>query len=155
MKAQYFHIQKTTDTSFIVQKDRMKSFYGYYHYHPEIQITLIIAGKGQCIIGDRIINFNVGSILVIGENTPHVFHTKKDLSEGKYDYVDSISIYFDKNAFGEQFFNLRETHELNRFIEESAYSLEIKGTTRTYIEEIMLRLEDLFSHIILSLFSQR
>lgn len=120
----------------------MKSFYGVYHFHPEIQITLIISGKGQCIIGDRVLNFKEGSLLVIGEDIPHVFHNWPEEAR-RNEFIDSVSVYFDKNAFGEQFFRLTETAELNRFMEESKYCLEIKGPTRTYVEEILIRLSDL------------
>lgn len=53
MKAQFFQIIKAGEGSFHVQEDHLSSFYGLLHYHPEIQVTLIISGSGLRISGTR------------------------------------------------------------------------------------------------------
>ena len=49
--------------------------YGYikYHYHKEIQITLIISGRGVLQMGEKRYPFKKGEMWVIGSNQPHVF----------------------------------------------------------------------------------
>lgn len=138
MKAQYFHIPKTGDASFIVQHDLLPAFFGNLHYHPEIQITLIVKGTGRGILGDQILRFKPGTLVVIGADIPHVFKSDQKNDEG----VEAISIYFDQKAFGEQFFNLPEVKHLGRFIELTGLVLEVQGVTRTFVEEKLWHLEE-------------
>lgn len=137
MKAQYFQIVKTGEVSFLVQEDRLPSFYGLLHYHPEIQITLIITGSGLRLIGDQILPFGPGSLMMIGENQPHVFRSNP---VGEGEYVEAVSIYFNRSAFGPNFFQLPEIRTIDSLLERSRSGLDIVGNTRTYLEDKIIRL---------------
>jgi len=137
MRAQYFQIVKTGDVSFLIQEDRLASFYGLLHYHPEIQITLILAGSGLRIVGDQVLPFRPGSIMIIGENQPHVFRSNP-VEEGQF--VEAISIYFNRSAFGPNFFQLPEIRLINDLLDKSRYGIDVIGNTRTYLEDSIIRL---------------
>lgn len=140
MKAQYFQIVKTGEVSFILQKDRLASFYGLLHYHPEIQITLISSGTGQCVIGDKVLPFGPGSLMIIGANQPHVFRSNP-VGEGQF--VEAISIYFNRSAFGTGFFELPEIRMINNFLDRTSTGIDVTGNTRVYLEERIVRLSSL------------
>lgn len=113
MKALPFLIQKNADTSFYIQVDRQKYFYDSLHIHPEIQISLIIKGEGQLIAADYIGDFKPDDIFVIGSNTPHVFRcSEKYYSKDYPDQAHSVSIYFNWETFGKQFWNLPEVRSI-------------------------------------------
>jgi AraC-like DNA-binding protein len=137
MKVQFFQIVKTGEVSFTVQDDRLKSFYGLLHYHPEIQVTLIISGSGLRIIGDQVLPFGPGSLMMIGENQPHVFRSNP-VGEGQM--VEAVSIYFNRNAFGPNFFQLPEMRLIDALLHRSRSGLDIIGNTRTYLEDKIIRL---------------
>ncbi len=46
-------------------------FKTYWHHHPEIEISLMLKGKGLRYAGDGIQSFEEGELLLLGENLPH------------------------------------------------------------------------------------
>ena len=44
-----------------------------YHFHPELELTAILAGRGRRIIGDHIGTFDAGDLALIGSNLPHQY----------------------------------------------------------------------------------
>ncbi|MGY8719010.1 MAG: hypothetical protein ACKVI3_14665 [Verrucomicrobiia bacterium] len=45
-----------------------------WHYHPEIDILLVLKNTGHHITGDFIGDIRPGTLLVNGSNVPHAFH---------------------------------------------------------------------------------
>ena len=48
-------------------------FTDYWHYHPEIEITYIVKGKGLAFIGNKTIEFEPGQAFLLGPYLPHNF----------------------------------------------------------------------------------
>jgi len=151
MKAQFFQIVKTGEATFLVEEDKLESFYGLLHYHPEIQITLILSGSGLRIIGGQVLPFSPGTLMIIGENQPHVFKNNP-VAAGQY--VEAISIYFKPAAFGQGFFQLPEVRLINNFLNSSKAGYDVAGNTRTYLEDQIMRLPKLSGFASLTRFLQ-
>lgn len=113
MKALSFKIPKTKDQSVRVQIDHQPYFYDSFHYHPEVQISYIIEGTGTRIIGNSVGRFNSDELYIIGPNIPHVFKSDKIYYEKNSHLSHAISFYFTEDAFGDKFFTLTETKEIN------------------------------------------
>ncbi len=52
---------------------RVPKFEFYWHFHPEYELTMIIKGKGNRIVGDNIMPFGEGDFVLLGPNLPHVW----------------------------------------------------------------------------------
>lgn len=48
-----------------------------HHLHPEIEITQILAGEGERLVGDRLGIFQPGEIALLGPNLPHYYKNWK------------------------------------------------------------------------------
>lgn len=44
-----------------------------WHAHPEVELTLIISGRGQRFIGDHVEHFMPGDLVLVGPDTPHTW----------------------------------------------------------------------------------
>lgn len=121
MKVLPFILTKPENVTLIVQDDSGTLFYDKLHQHNEIQISLIVSGEGTFIIGDCVGDFKPNDIFVVGENLPHVF--KVDTTQEHNAHM--ISLFFSKNAYGEDFFQLPEFAHLEPFFKESALGIEV------------------------------
>ena len=126
MKVLPFLITKSTNKSFHFQENCEKHFYEFLHQHPEIQITLILEGEGQLLAGDYVGDFKPGDMFIIGSNMPHVFNSSPycflNDFEGK---SRSLSIFFDWEVFGRQFWNMPEFKHIFTFKERILRGLKI------------------------------
>ena len=127
MKVLPFKIPKPENVTLYVQNYVGESFYEKLHQHKEIQISLIAEGEGTYIIGDCVGDFKKNDIFVIGESLPHIF--KRDssfVSETKM-----ISLFFSKNSYGEDFFNLPEFESFQKFFNEVGLGLEVLSNKKS------------------------
>ncbi len=121
MKALPFQIPKTQNLGLVYQEDIENYFYDTFHQHNEIQISIIIEGKGTLIIGDTITNYISNDIIIIGSNIPHVF--KSDFNDHKKSFM--ISLFFTEKSFGKEFFSLDDFKELQVFFKKSLNGFKI------------------------------
>lgn len=112
MKVLPFEIPKASNQAILFQVDRGKTFYGRLHRHDEMQISLILKGSGDLVVADSVHTFAPGQLFVIAGNTPHLFR-----SVGDFDEVHMVTIFFTKQSFGPDFFQLEEVIHLGNFID--------------------------------------
>lgn len=132
MKVFPFKIPKSNEGAFIYQEDREYIFYDKYHQHEEIQISYIKKGEGTVLVGDMISEYQEGDVLIMGSNLPHVF--KSDVSESKSLSV-MITIFFTKDAFGKNFFNLPELNSMNSFFDAIKNGIRITNTKPSVLKK--------------------
>lgn len=137
MKVLPFKIPKPQHQALVYQEDYELVFYNKFHQHEEIQLSFIKEGEGALIVGDTINYYQKGDVFIIGSNLPHVF--KSDTSHKTKSHM--LTLFFTKNAFGNNFFNLEELKELNSFFKKTETGFKISSNAK---------LASLFSELKLS-----
>jgi len=138
MKPLSFKVPKGQYQTIRVQVDHQSYFYDSFHYHPEIQIVYILDGTGTRIIGDSIGRFNEDEIYVIGSNTPHIFKSDKTYYKKDAPFSHAISFYFTEDSFGEKFFKLPETQELDGLLKDSKRTIYYQGESIIPLKKMFL-----------------
>ncbi len=64
--------------SVLVFQQSVSSSSSNWHFHPEIEIALVLEGHGQALIGDWVSNFERAQLYLIGENLAHDFISHED-----------------------------------------------------------------------------
>lgn len=121
MKVLPFKIPKPQNEALIYQEDQGAIFYDKLHQHVEIQISYILNGDGTLIVGDTINAYKKDDILIIGSNIPHVFKSDKNENE----LSQMCSLFFSRDSFGMDFFNLHQFESLRNFFDLSHYGFKI------------------------------
>ncbi len=129
MKILPFKIAKPVDQSIWIQNDRLPHLYDILHQHKEFQITLIKKSTGNVIAGNQFIAFHPGDIFVFGQGLPHALRNDPEYyREGNNLTAQALSIYFEKEIFGEPFWNLPETKTVKDYMEKANRGLFYPGT---------------------------
>jgi len=141
MKPIFFQIPKASSETIRVQYEEQPYFYDNLHFHPEVQIMLILEGSGTKFVGDSIGSFSQNDILLLGPNLPHRF-----CNDGKYYEQDSdlkaknISVFFQIESFGENFFSLPEAYPIQKLLLESMRGISISGETQKEVTSLVQQL---------------
>lgn len=155
MKALPFKIPHGSKSSIKVDHDILDQFYPNYHTHEEIQLTLVVKGRGIAYIGDQILEFDSGDIFLLGGQLPHVFKDEHFRKSG----IESFSIFFLKEFLGRQFLDVPENRIIEQLLSDttrgikvsqnSAYTLdeEIKSMLKAHGFDKILRLLGILNQI--------
>lgn len=153
MKVIPFQIPRSGNTSLNVQVEKVPHLYNHLHQHPEIQVTLIKQSSGILIAGDYIGRFEPGDVFIIGSNQPHVFRNDS-IYFSKKKTAESITVFFDENTLGKEFWLQSELSSLQSFFSESQFGYRILGSKQHKMQEILLSLKDASGLKKLNLFIQ-
>lgn len=126
MKVLPFTIPKPENVTLYAEHYKGENFYEKLHQHKEIQISLVIAGEGTFVIGDCVGDFKQNDIFVLGKNLPHVF--KRD--EAFEQETEMVSLFFSKNSFGEDFFDLPEFTYFKKFFDNAVLGYKVKSNKK-------------------------
>jgi AraC-like DNA-binding protein len=107
---------------FLGNSDDSRSFTGYkvlvpffeffWHFHPEYELTCIVNGKGNRLVGNHIQPFESGDFVLIGPNLPHVWISdEKDTSP-----CEALVIQFPK-ACMQNLLHFPECTHLHRLVQ--------------------------------------
>lgn len=108
-----FQIPKSGNTFVQYQEDRGKYFYNNLHQHPQCQLTVILEGRGQLLVGDYVGRFEGGDVYLLGENIPHVFRSDAEYFDEKNDLkIAGNTIFFDFQAFGSSIKGVEDFRDL-------------------------------------------
>ncbi|MEZ4793344.1 MAG: AraC family transcriptional regulator [Gelidibacter sp.] len=137
MKVLPFKIPKPQQDSFIFQIDKDVAFYDKLHQHEEIQLSIILEGEGTLLVGDTVNYYSKNDVLVIGSNLPHVL--RSDFRASKTSYM--MTLFFTKDSFGTDFFELEELKELQKFFKQSKHGFKLVSKKKL-VKDLFLKLQD-------------
>lgn len=137
MKVLPFEIPKASNAAVLIQVDRGSSFYGRLHRHEEIQVSLILSGRGDLLVAESIHAFQPGDLFIIGSNTPHLFRSVEQEAE-----VHMITIFFTEDSFGSGFFSKDELTKVKLLLEQASTAVRFPQPP----EFIIAKIQSLESH---------
>jgi len=91
MKPLPFTIPKVGNATFVIQEEKLQTFYPHLHRHKEIQICWIKKGRGTLIVQADFHNFQDDDIFIIASNCAHLFKNEADTS------IEMLSVFFNPN----------------------------------------------------------
>src|SRR5687768_437892 len=135
MKVSYIDITHALHSYIAIRKNKEKRFSAPLHCHYELELVYIKSGSGKKVIGDTIDEFHTGDIVLVGSALPH-----KWICDNNDQSPSSIVAYFNKDAFSEGFYALKESQKLANLFAKAGRGLNITGSTRQIVGAKMERL---------------
>ena len=103
----------TRGQAFLTKRNRYPYFLKIWHYHPELELVVILEGTGTRFVGDSIEKFNAGEVVLLGKNLPHMWLNDPDYFEQNSGlYADALCIHFKEDFLGGEFLDLEATEHI-------------------------------------------
>jgi AraC-like DNA-binding protein len=139
MKAILEKVSRDQSHSFTFFESKSRRFDCPFHYHPEIELTLIVSTSGQRYVGDHIGRFAPGDLVLMGPDLPHSY-----ISDAKGSgRAHSIVLQFLSDCFGPSFFERGELKGIRHLLNRSRVGLCFHGRTREKVAPLMKELLEL------------
>jgi len=123
--------------SFHCEVVRGTSYNAMWHFHPEVQLTLVLESRGHRMVGDNISPLSRGDLVLVGSNLPHVWHQDVTYKKGR---VHAIIVRFLDTFLGREFIDQPELESVRQLLRRATRGLQITGRTREQVAERMHRL---------------
>lgn len=86
------------------------------HYHPELEITMVLSGSGQALFGSNLTAFHPGDLALIGSSVPHLYISVPDDSGRP---AETWALKFDSRVTECGLLNLPEFKEVAAMLREN------------------------------------
>jgi AraC-like DNA-binding protein len=133
-------LSPSPEGSFNWKRFALPAFTYGWHFHPELELTLIVRGEGKRFIGDDIANFRTGDLCLLGPNLPHTWLSDLPHSTDPT-AAESVVIQFRHDCFGEPFFQRPEMLGIARLLAASAQGLQFSDEVSDRIGPQMIEME--------------
>jgi len=135
MKVEFEIVKPDKESSFrlLHQKVFTKDFVWQYHYHPEVEITCVLAGSGTRHVGNHISNYDNGDLVLIGPNLPHSgfgLHATNPHEE--------IVVQVKEEVIKQPLLHLKEMDMIGLLLEKAKYGIVFTGETKKAVTERLI-----------------
>jgi AraC-like DNA-binding protein len=121
---------ETSQQSFRFFRTEVHAFNPFWHYHPELELTLITKGKGTRFVGDSIAPFSDYDLVLIGKNVPHHWVSIKDSVEEKQ---SAIIFQFERELFS----NFKECDRFKSLFDLAKRGIHFENPSKTILKSIL------------------
>jgi AraC-like DNA-binding protein len=123
--------------AFVTKRNRYSHFLKIWHYHPELELVVILESTGTRFVGDNIEKFEAGEVVLIGKNLPHMWLNDPTYFEKDSGVVaDALCIHFKEDFLGEEFLNLAATEHLLQLFSMANRGIRFLDLDFPIVEEI-------------------
>jgi AraC-like DNA-binding protein/quercetin dioxygenase-like cupin family protein len=148
MKPIFKKVDSKSEQAFVARIDQFAQFYNKWHFHPELELTHIVKGRGTRFVGDNIEFFQDGDLILVGANLPHVWKNQNKESELSVARV----VQFLPNFMGDEILKLVEFKNIQKLLIKSSFGLKIEGKVKVLILDFLntlFKTEDPLERIII------
>jgi AraC-like DNA-binding protein len=131
-------IEANINHSFHINHMKVEYFPSLRHFHPEVEILLVIQGTGTRFVGDSVEPYAPGDLVMIGPNVSHEWCSDKRGGSG---VSEAIYILFNTEIMGSDFWNLPESKIILKIIQQSERGIRLAGKTRDHVASLMKQID--------------
>ena len=111
-----------------------------WHFHPELELTLVQAGGTHRWIGDKITPLKNGDLTFVGSNLPHDYRNEKNASGKPFKRVKALNVQFHPQFLGKNWLLRAEMTPVQKLFQRAESGLEVTGSTRDRVATAMAKM---------------
>ncbi|MEX2592941.1 MAG: AraC family transcriptional regulator [Anditalea sp.] len=142
MKAQLLSKFIDQSSSFVLENHAYKNFLKVWHYHPELELVIILQSTGTRFVGDSIEKFEPGEIVLLGENLPHLWLNDRIYFEKNTNLIAEACVIHFQEDFAGGLFKIPEMAYINDLFERAKRGIKFSGKSN---KPIIKSINDMFS----------
>jgi AraC-like DNA-binding protein/quercetin dioxygenase-like cupin family protein len=123
-------------SSYRLREFRLNRYPFIWHLHPEVELTLIVRGRGNRFVGDSVHDFREGDLCLLGPNLPHTWQSEAEPGKS----VHSVVVQFLPKLVTEWPTTPPELLPIIALIKRSERGLVLHGVLRDTVERGLLEL---------------
>ena len=109
MKLHLLNRTSKENSSFTITHNKYPHFLKIWHYHPELELVVLLKSTGTRFIGDGIAKFEEDEVVLIGKNLPHMWlNDDVYFDETSRLQAEAIAVHFDIDFLGKKLFETPE-----------------------------------------------
>ncbi|GAB3808831.1 AraC family transcriptional regulator [Spirosoma humi] len=136
MKLQFEKIEPEAGSSFkVMHNTEPETCRVYWHYHPEYEIVYIPGGNGQRRVGTNVSRYELGELVFIGPNLPHL-----NFSYGIEGHFEEIVVQMRDDFMGDTFLQKPELTTVRRLFERAHTGLAFGIETKRSVGPLLAKL---------------
>lgn len=135
-RALFEHVRHDRDLGILFRDVTGPALQFPWHFHPELELTLIVRGSGRRYVGDSIEPFDAGDLCLVGASTPHCWLTE----QGDPGPVHAHVIQFLPESISASLAQTPTFRPLAQLFERARRGLLVGGPTRPRAAELMREL---------------
>jgi AraC-like DNA-binding protein len=139
MKIVFEKIIPWPGSSFAILQKQAAAFDGRFHFHPEVEITLIESSSGRRVVGDNIEPFAPGDLVLLGEDLPHQY-VSDDPAPDKSLSARAKVIHFRKDMLGATWLHLPEFTQVKTMLGRAVRGLKFGAQTSKQAAQLIASL---------------
>ncbi|MBU2975658.1 AraC family transcriptional regulator [Zobellia sp. B3R18] len=137
MKLQLLNRASVADRSFSVSHNQYPNFLRVWHYHPEIELVVILKSSGTRFIGDSIEKFQEGEVVLIGKNVPHMWLNDEIYFQPESTLeAEAFAIHFTRDFLGKGFFEIPEMKQVSNLLMRADRGVKFMNLSRELVKRI-------------------
>ncbi len=142
MKPVFEQIYFSNSRSLKIYELNVDYFHAPLHFHPEVEIVLILESFGKRFVGKSVEFFKKGDLVIIGPNVPHVWLNDKLFMDGNGKLkARALVIQFNLNIFGNLLNNCYEFDRVSSIIKDSRYGIVINKFKNEIVSKKLRNIE--------------
>lgn len=128
MLPKFLKVLPEENSSILIRKEVCQYFENPYHFHPELELNLILKSTGTRFVGDSIGSFQKDDLVLLGPNIPHLWKNDPTYYDNKdSDAAQAVVIRFSEYFLGKEQYNMAEMSKLKQLFRKSERGLLIHG----------------------------
>ncbi len=137
MKAQLEKISSSPRSSFKVFTYSDSMFNAPWHFHPEYELTYIEQSSGMRYVGDSVLEFEKGDLVLLGSNLPHCWKntTVSEMTS------KSIVVQWKEDVIGEGWLTKTEFSDINKLLILASRGVKFNNRVTKKIVPLLRKME--------------